>query len=346
MGTGSSRDFDSFSAFGDSITVGFYASNQATTAWIPLLADLRDWTVTNYAVGGQTVITQAGAIYTGTILRDSISTIMLGTNDELSMTTANQRTDWDKIEIIQIAYRAIANNKKIFGTDTTKVFYTGSWSNTIQFGLGKNTTELNATATFQVFGESIIMGFIGNDITQGNTAEFSITVDGIDKGTYPISFLTALPGLVYAPFGVIVDGLSKSLHTVEIRKTTSSGRIWFDWAAGIDKDDIIRPYVYVANIIYQTAAGYAVNGGSDANIDAFNIIIADNVNYLNELGLNVYLVDLNTTLNITTDLYTDGIHPDDDGHLKIANKFNSIINPVSLLPPVKKIISISGRLLK
>ena len=321
-----------FDSFGDSITVGFYASNQATTAYIPVLEGLRGWDFTNHAIGGRTAVTHAEEIYGFDPTSNSISTYMLGTNDELFMTTADQRSDFGNIQIAEVAYLAIPQANKVLGLDTNAVAYSGTWSDTAQYGLGRKSAVQDSTATFTLTGTVLIFGFIGNDATQGSPSQLTITVDGVVHGPYTPWFLGTLPALVYAPYSVVITGLDNTAHTVVITRTSANGpHLWFDWAGGVTQADPLGAYVYVANVLRQTAAGYIANGGSDANVTAFNALIASNVSLLQSYGLNVELVDINAALNITTDLDADGIHPNDTGHGKLATTFSAAMNPTNTL---------------
>jgi lysophospholipase L1-like esterase len=315
--------YNTYDAFGDSITVGHGASNYLTTAYIPLLIQDTGWSISNHAVSGSQVPDQAAAVYADTVTNNSVATYMLGTNDQdVYGIDANKLSIFKSGHEAEIAWLAIPNTDKVLGTSSS-VAYTGTWTNTNAYHIGKNTAISGATATFSVTGENVLVEMIqGDQYVQG---AYTISIDGVSQGNFtsiPAASMTTQNGAVYGPELLVFKGLTNSAHTIVITATDTNG-VYFDWAAGISSTTTYTPTVYVANIPYGNNYGYW--GGSSANVDSYNAAIASNVSELAGMGLNVKLVDDNSVVDPTTDLSSDGLHPNDAGHRAIANAFENVI---------------------
>ena len=329
------------SAFGDSITTGTGASNPATTGYIPVLARNKGLTIINNAVSGDMAADQADEIYALSITSGTQSTYMIGTNDQEFYTTDNLLQDFRDMMCVQLAWLAIPNSRKILGTDAVKITYAGSWSNSPAYGLGKYSTTNGSTATFTVYGSKIIIGSTAfpSDLAMGGT--FTVKVDGVVVGSYTDSFrgpMTTHAGINYGPFAIIIPNLTLATHTVVVTVTSATNannQVYLDWVAGVDNvRQEAGPSVYVANVIQATLYVY---GGDEANIAKFCKVIKDSATYLSSLGLNVSMVDVNSVLDPVADL-ADGLHPNDSGHLKIANSFATVMNGV-IYPKEKQLAS-------
>jgi len=314
-------------AFGDSFTVGVGASTPSL-AYIPLLAADKDWTISNYAVSGSMAADQASAIYAQTIGDNTISTYGIGLNDErIYFTDTGKLKVFQSIHQAELAYMAIPNANKVLGLSSA-VTYTGTWNNTLVYGLGKSSSQSGATAAFTLYGSNLLIAMIQQD---SNIGTYTITVDGVLVDSYTTlgegQILTFL-GTPYAPKLIVVPNLTEGAHNVVITVTSSApGVVYFDWAAGTN--DSLKaggPSVYVSNIVRRTAASYTIYGGSPANVITYNVAIKNNIAYLASLGLNITLVDIASMLNITTDLSVDETHPSDAGHSKIRDGFVTATN--------------------
>jgi len=82
------------------------------------------------------------------------------------------------------------------------------------------------------------------------------------------------------------------------------------------------------------ATGYSSyspsNNGSDTAVNQFNAIISGVASTLSGDGLNVQYVDVNSYYNLSTDVDTDNVHPNDSGHQHIADAFIAALNTSTL----------------
>jgi lysophospholipase L1-like esterase len=320
-------------AFGDSITVGQGASD-ADHSYIGLLAAAKNWVITSAAVSGSMAADQADAIHAAAVAVDSISTYMIGTNDEKLYNTPALLADFQSILLAELAWLAIPDSAKILGTDTGRVTYGGTWTDIPVWGLGKYASVAGDSATFEFYGSNLIISCLAyaSDRTDTNLGTFTVTIDGVLRGTYSSAFQGVIDTIVgardYAPFAIVVPDLAEAQHTV-VLELTNSEHVYFNWAAptrGAQADS--GPYVYVSNVIRQSAAGYIAHDGSEADVTKFNTVIRAAASLLASLGLNVALVDSVNRLDPTAHLDADGIHPNDAGHAAIAEAFRLAMNAV------------------
>ncbi len=309
--------------FGDSITAGTGASIPAND-YISLLSEFTGWSFKNNAVGYSMVPDQAPYVFATNIYSNSISTLMLGTNDQYhygidSTRLAVYKTGHEAL----LAYLAIPASQKILG-GSPSVTYTGSWAPASWIGM--YTQANGATATFTVTGTSVL---IGTKQGAAYTGTYSITIDGTNEGTFSsvCPSLNTILGNTFGPKLQIFSGLSDGAHTVVLTKLDANPYLFFDWAAGVGGSGVAgSSVVYVSNIYHMSAAAYASLGGSSANTDSYNAAIASNVSTLSALGLHVILSDCSTPMNTATDLAPEGLHPNDAGHQVIATAFEAVVN--------------------
>jgi hypothetical protein len=315
-----------FDAFGDSVTYGIGASVPGN-AYIPLLVAASGLTVANHGIVAQLSADQAAYVYAKTVTAASISTLLF-VNDELYYSTAQQRDAYRQILLGEMSWLAIPAAQKILGTDTAHITYAGTWLTEIIYHLGKCSTTNGSTATVSVTGSAIVIGSIAFSLGSNTAGTFTLSVDGTVVGTYPSEFtgsITTPFNLSYAPYGIVIRGLSNTAHTVVITVTSptaGNNPVYLNWIAGIDESvPQVGAYVYMANTFRQKAAGYISFGGSDANVALCNTLLAEDVALLASMGLNVSLVDLESLIDPAVDLISDGLHPNDLGHAKIARAF-------------------------
>lgn len=328
------NDAAAFDAYGDSITVGFYASNQSTTAYIALLAASRGWTVTNHAVGNSMVMDQTGPIFQKAIAAGSQCTLMLGTNDMRTYQgNVGKRAAFKMGHMALAAWLAIPDANKTYGRNGTKV---GTWANSggnLSTTGGFSSTS-GATNTFTVYGTTVYvcMAMIDPSVYSA-TGAYTVTIDGVVYSGYTTlpggsaSILSVL-GETVCPVLLRFPGLSEGAHTVVVTASSTDPVVVAWVAANQGNRTKDGPNVWVGNTPRMNATGYSGFGGSDADVAAWNQMIRSNIDTLAGDGLNVALVDLASQMNTTTDLYIDGLHPDDDGHAVIAAAFEEAINQI------------------
>ncbi len=333
-------------AFGDSITVGTGASDPSTTAYVPLLGVSENWAVSNFGHSGDQAADMADEVYFCSapgacvnsiprlITTSTISTVMIGANDERIY-----YIDPGKLEIYrhallaELAWLAIPTAQKVYG-QSSSVTVTGTWTNTVAYGgsLGITSHTNGSTATASVFGRTVYVSTIVQDSTN---ATFTLSVDGTSYGPYNsfgTSSVATYNGRTYSPWLIRIPGLPNTMHSVIMTVTSPTGvtNVYLDWMAGSGwNPQAIGPYVFVANVTRQTAAGYNAHGGSDLSVSEYCDAVSSQVQQLASDGLNVVLADANSYVNPATDISSDGIHPNDSGHGHIRDALVSATNAVT-----------------
>jgi lysophospholipase L1-like esterase len=310
--------------FGDSITYGVGASI-AAKAYAAILSLALALTPTNSAISGHMVPDQAHAVYTSNIQENDKVTIMLGTNDERIYGTNASKQEFFRNGLAALAVRAASNTTNAVSGGT----YSGTWYNTVAYGIGRYSLDQGSKLTFTVHGPVIYIGYIKQ---MNNEGEFTVKVDGALKGTYSCGAvgITTYKGLKYGPQLLRIAGLSDTTHTVEIEvvsPSSTSNRVYIDWWGGISP----RNPLYIANIPYATSYP---SGGSATNVDLYNGEIAGIVSELSGDGLDVQLVDVNSVLKAQD--MADAYHPNNSGHQKISNQFLATMGAVPSLSFTEK----------
>ncbi len=321
----------SFSAFagpavyGDSVSVGVGATSG--NGYVPLLQTALGVTLTNYAVSGAMAADQAVVAKSG--VGDKF-VINIGTND-----SHRYGTDTTKREYFKQSLRALialsAMPARINGRAGA---LSGTWSDdAYSVNVGTWSMTANDTATFTVSGTAV---YVGMKYYAGAYGAADILVDGVVKASITTpnpGFTTGNNSYPYDQDGTLrFGGLSPGSHTVQIKIKAGSGSpavVYLQWVAG--SDQLAKPSVYVSKIHRWNATGYASVPNSDANIADYNAMIAAIVAEFQADGLNVTLVD--PALDPSTDLSSDGIHPNNAGHLKIKNAFYAAMSGPPPPPP-------------
>lgn len=308
-------------AFGDSITEGVGASVPAK-AWRNVLAAALGQAITSLAHSGDMVADQTDEVLSASVAVGDTSIICLGVNDQrIYGSDAAKRCYFRKGLAAHVAWLALGSKvtARSVGNET------GTWENTGVFGIGRCGRTAGAKKTFQVSGSTVYLSHL---IQNGQAGAFDVRIDGVLVGSFVTAAnMTTYHGQTYGPQLLRFAGLSAGVHTVEV-EVTSAGRVYIEWVAG--NDQAVLPKVYVGNVI-KAAPPYTA-GGSDANVDAYNQEISAMVAEFAADGLCVTLVDVCARLNVTSDLSSDGLHPSDAGHAKIAAAYQEALGVYTYAP--------------
>lgn len=303
-------------AFGDSITYGVGAS--PGNGWVAQLSAALGYTISNAGVSGAMSLDGASAIIaTAPVSTDSFI-LMYGTNDERVYGTDAAKAGYFRASM-QAHAVWLGNATRTIG-QSSAISYSGTWTNLSAYGdaIAKRSDQNGASASATIAGDVLYLTTLQQDIATG---AFTVTVDGALKGTYS----TAAPGINTVSgtsFGtrlIRISGLGAGPHSIVVTVTSPSGGVNAVYIVAMD-GAAPGAKVYVSNVIRQTAAGYAANGGSDANVAAYNAAVAALVAELAADGLLVYLVDNCSAIIPQVDL-ADGTHPADYGATKIKNEY-------------------------
>ncbi len=305
-------------AFGDSVTQ-YIAASDAAHGFVALLATALGVAITNHGTSGDMVADGSAKVYGVTPGSGDKFTIMFGINDErIYGVDATKQSYYRRGLQCLIAYLATGTKQLAVSNGS----YTGSWSATGVFGLGKSSNTNGSTAQFTVSGSTVYVGMIQQDSAPGT---YDIQIDGSTIGSFTTQTtgLATVNGVTYGARLHRFSGLSSGSHTVKIIVTSTTGggnQVYVDWVAG--SSQTIKPNVYVGNVI--KAQAYS-SGGSDANVASYNVDVAALVSELQSDGLNVRMVDVLSVLNYSVDM--DGAyHPVNSGHAKLEVAFFAAFN--------------------
>jgi hypothetical protein len=306
-------------AYGDSITKGDAVANPFPS----LIGTNKGWSVTNYGINGAQTHDVAKPLYGSTIGDYDNVTVACGINNmRVSGGSATLLKYFQESHAALLAFAAIPNSKKIMATDA-RISYTGTWSSNDTYANGVSnrfSITQNDTASFTITGSVL---YIGLTMVETKTGEVKVTVDGVDKGIYSCAAagITTPLGQSFGPKLIRIALPQSGRHEVTLTITSATGsnnNVFLDWVAG--NDQAAGPKVYVGNVTFMAAAGYAFYGGSDALTKTYNRVIYENAALLANDGLRIFTVDSNSVIDPLTDL-ADNLHPTQAGYIKIANKF-------------------------
>lgn len=312
-------------AFGDSITQGYNATT-TPNQYPSLIAAAKGASLTNKGVSGMRMNDPAmiDNMYAETVDNTKLYTLLSGVND--ARTAGTNATLIDSFRgclLAGIAWLAIPEIYKVRAANATR---TGTWANqpSIYGGLDYVSTTNGSTISAKVRGNTVYIGMI-RAVSAGT---FSVVIDGVTYGSYITNVTTptrqAGDGSAYGAYLLRFPGLAYGEHTVTVTVTSATNAansVYIDWFGGNGfLQDPNGPAVYVGNCLRASDAYYAANSPhSEAGVQAHNLVINDAINSLARDGLNVCLVDVVSQQDRAD--YTDGLHPNDQGHARLATMF-------------------------
>lgn len=330
-------------AEGNSITAGAAASD-AGHQYVNLIAAAVGVDITNYAQSGSSI---RNVIYRNfsnlpTSNVKNPETIMIGINDLCHGPTTQK---YNKLaEGLNVVF---ANNFLNTFTAITdgSVTQSGSWIDLSPYvgslssksyikGLGHPiaSTTAGSTLSFTTIGDNIIIGTYGLE-SHYDYGRWTVSVDGTVKGTYNPN--GKADDWYYPPLGTfaplmpnsfVLTGLGYGVHNIVIT-TLDDKEADFDYFGTLSTPANCPPIV-VGHVCKANDAGYALDGGyaTDNTIDSANNRIDSIVNIWKGRGYNIGIAHTETYFDKSTDLSSDGLHPNDNGHYHIARAFLSVIN--------------------
>ena len=339
--------------FGDSVTVGFNPTSQQpnlTNRFSTLLCSNLSMAEANYGVGGSQIADgQADAITanTYTISNSTLSVWLAGYNDVFWFGT-NQAALTDNQEAVNslAAWLGIPTSLRVSETNvllgalnpwTNSIYFPPGWSslpNTLG-GLAYS-TQPNA-ALFYFSGNTLL---IGTARLNGNAGSVVVTVgdyvDGNILPTYATNTYSCYrtspntgPGPANSTFGyrsyspglIIITNLTANRHYAFFTPQ-SSADTFFGWYASFSTN--LLPEVMLAGTLKIAGSNYLDANlpagyfqGSDQAVNDYSQILSNSAATLSGVGLNVQWAPV-PVLNSNTDYFFDGIHPNSNGHRKIA----------------------------
>lgn len=313
------RPFQTYDAWGDSITFSYLASSQLA-AYPTIVGNHIGLTPINHGISGSTTQGNIQGVlnYVVPHTPTALQSVMLGTNDVTSGgNDANQAADFGQGILEISADLAIPDDQKTLASAMTT---SGTWV-AGQYTQSRKSTTLNNTLTFSATGTTVVLATVmqatvaaagtGTLACDGTATGATLNFSGIGGTTIAAGTQGAL---------TIVTGLTNTAHSCVVTVTSASGIVDVIWASGLAgaSHPDFGPLL-VGNIIPRnpdTAAGQSL-------YRAYNVSAVTN---LNAIGLtNVKYVD--TTTAVTPPInFTDNLHPDDFGYYLVAQQFISVID--------------------
>ncbi|MDX1917939.1 MAG: hypothetical protein SFT81_02185 [Candidatus Caenarcaniphilales bacterium] len=325
-------------AFGDSHTVGLGASN-TNSSYIGILRNGLGWSIDNRAISGQTFIEQIQQkIIYEPISGNTDYIINAGYND-VTQVGLNAAPKLEGQISFAIANLAIPDSLKVFGNNAQQ---TGDWSQGKEWFKGVTTTINGASLTFQVTGDHIYLSTYTYDQSDG---QFRVWIDGEDQGLFSAGedFTPTYNGINYYPDLIKFEGLDDGNHIVTIEKIsgTDPRGLTINWVAGFDDDTIgdQSSDILVAGLFRDNDWASSTRGpwiyGSDQAVYDVNAVYQSVVSDFQKDGLKVSFVDLDAIFDPARDSNggnpgADNIHPNNQGHAKIAEAFIEEVSEASV----------------
>ncbi len=335
-------------SIGDSITVGYKASPQATNRWAQQLAVAETWN--DYCRG------QAS-----TQIIDMCSDDRVKANNQVYLPFAPATTD-------RFCWIAGYNDLRFNGSDANAletfnrvlraaiawltrlpadVFQmnngiwtpTGSWTGAVINGIinSKYTTTNGDKITGSVSGTAITVAYLSRFGLADASASITVKIDGVSQTVIDATFGTA-SGFTsygagagrYVPMAMRYSGLSSGAHTVEISHTGTAGKIC-QLLFVVGTGGSAGAGVYIADPIKVTNwnLGSPYNVGTDAALTSYSNTIGTLISDCVSDGYAPKHVLTNSYFVTGTDEDADGIHPTGTGYTHIENAFDAAINPAS-----------------
>lgn len=312
---------------GDSMTDGGTGGAQTVIGrgalYYPyVLAALRgEPDVTNLGWGGHGVADLADNIFGHLPVAGERYFLFLGNVDQTyrSATTANLAL----FNAVLSADLAWWGTSKLKATDAGWT-YTGAWSPLTPWSpMGNFTTAQNASAQASFSGDVCEFAYF---IQDGNSASFSVAVDGVVKATLTgapppgSAILTSNPNTTrsYAPSLFRIAGCGPGTHTATFTKTDAGSApvaiLWLRQAAN-------------GFPLYLLTLPNCGTPSVQANVTAYNGAIAAVVTAAVAAGLSVTLIDAGTHIVPATDVVPNDIHLVNQGHAKYAAVINTVLGP-------------------
>lgn len=276
-------------------------------------------TVTNHAANSNMAMDQSWKIQTVSNGSFDYNIIMVGTNDAQAYgTNTTKRAAYIDFMRTMAVYACVGTIKTGRSGTATK---TGSWFNTPgNFSgddvLGMFTIQNGATWSDTFSGDSLYFGYVLQNHVD-SLSVFDVEVDSTVIDSVTLNGTTIGNSTVGRNFSVATrqyDGLGSGSHTV--RLINNSTKCFFpEFIAG--STQATKKPVYIINV-QKCASGSYTGTNSDSNVGDFCTAIQSMVDDLYNSGLPVYVVDINSLIDTSTDLLVDGIHDNLLGSNKIV----------------------------
>ncbi len=326
---------------GNSITNGSTIS-PASDRWVNRVATATKTLVNNTAVTSSGI---KNILYRRFANAEAINvlqpfSLMAFTNENFFSSSAN------RIEAAAEGFKALVANQfldSIIAITSSSITKTGAWTNLTSasdtiisksllkgLGMGMTSSTLGNTLSFVWRGSNLVIAPYGVQATNTGFGTFSVTIDGVNKGTYDVKgkgdnwYQTLLtpPFNFRTPNVVIITGLTEGKHSVVIT-VLENKEVDFDYVGRLGQA-ASRNSAMLLHTLYSKAAAYSGSTGSNAAVDSFNRKVDTIGTYFQNFNYPVSVVRTNNWVD--TSNLSDGLHPDALGAGQLSKAFLSSID--------------------
>lgn len=315
------------SAFGDSFTVGYNATNN--NGYAQQLAAYIEGPYANYGVGSSTSTVSAKNGLANLQLNRTIpATWMAGLNDIRGTGLASL----SKLENNLRAFLCAAFLKTAI--PASLMTKSGSWTDFTASqggkalalgGRGQYTNDINAYLETTFEGDNVVIGaFMTSGTAPYTYQDLEILIDGQSVGLFNCLGET---NENISHGAKVINGLGSGTHTIRIKPVTATNYSVIDYVGTLSN----QSPVLVSEIPYLLNWSQYNSVATKAICDEANILINNVVNEFS--GYNVDIVKVNDFYDAlgAGQCSSDGIHPTSLGHSKILNAFKAKISLIQYL---------------
>ncbi len=204
-------------------SLSFTFTGTGVTTYMPKYSSYGNFTVTVDGVSKGTFNATA-TTYTPQSATYSIDGLAYGTH-----TVTLTKTSGTYMQLDFIQYRTGCAGCTVVNNTSTSISYAGTWALSSNRNKGDYDNDVQYTATN---GNSFSFTFTGTGVTvympkYTSYGNFTVTVDGVSKGTFNAISTTYLPqSATYS-----VEGLTSGAHTITITKAATTGYLQLDYIA-------------------------------------------------------------------------------------------------------------------
>jgi lysophospholipase L1-like esterase len=309
--------------FGDSITGG-WGSSAPQLAYAALLDTAIASPNENLARAGDQAADMARLwVYpnaTPSLASSQLYTVLIGTNDAYSCGGSDGCIEnWRQSLAASLAWLAVPAADKVLGNSIAE--HSGNWSPDLKNGIA--TSAAGASLSFNVrqsvSGRSLLVAYRVFDVGAGAGAA-TVSIDGVPVTTLSAEVTTGQAidtknGTSDTIFLATIPLGEEGEHTITLT-TTTAGFFSLQWAgvsSGSYAQEAGAPRVLIGQI---TSTGSAA---LNVTVNQYNAKLQQLITALADEGLNIQIVPTANVLQPGD--FTDELHPNDAGHLVLAQTF-------------------------
>jgi lysophospholipase L1-like esterase len=355
--------------YGDSVTVGFNPNDgqpNLTNRFAAVLCTNLLMTEVNEGVGGsQMSDAESDAITSNDSISNSTASVWLAGYNDVFWYGSDPAAEAINTETVEsmAAWLAIPTSVRVSETDQANYgpnsdsfyFPQGDWNFNATLG-DMAFSSVPSQASFYFSGTTLLIGTVnlagcGNAVVTVGDYSNSMVLPPYATNVYSCNRTAGITGpgpspspgwanRAYSPGLIIITNLTSNRHYAFFAPQTAA-TIWIGWYAAYSTNQL--PKVVLAGTLKPENSDYTdfhpvypgapsdYTLGSAAAADQYSLMLSNAAVLLSSLGLNVSWVPV-PILDPGTNYFSDGIHPNSSGHLKLANAIQAAFGSVASGP--------------